>query len=98
MYFGLEFVISLLVIIVLAGWLLRKIIPYIIVRWINRQQKGGASTWGGGFDKNYSDDTYRESSEGDIYVSGQNSTQNEKIVDKDMGEYVDFEPIDDDKD
>ena len=78
---------AVLLIIFLLGWLLIKLSPWLLVRWVNK--KSGASGVRGGR-------RYDARDEGDVYVSREDK-RDDKLVDRDMGEYVDYEELNEDE-
>ena len=78
---------AVLLIIFLLGWLLIKLSPWMLVRWVNK--KSGASGARGGR-------RYNTGDEGDVYVSRKDK-RDDKLVDRDIGEYVDYEELDEDE-
>ena len=79
----MELILSALVIFVLAGWLMKKIFPILLVWFVKRRMKKGV------FASQYQEDFHRKEEEGKVTVVTMD--QKEKVIEKDMGEYVDFE-------
>lgn len=73
---------TIILIFFILGWVLRRLLPIILVRWVNKKMGNSSSS-------------PRSASrpDGDVYVSKDNTNKGEKMVEKDMGEYVDFETI-----
>ena len=78
---------AVLLIIFLLGWLLVKLSPWMLVRWVNK--KSGTTGARGGR-------RYDAGDEGDVYISRKDK-RDDKLVDRDMGEYVDYEELDEDE-
>lgn len=92
----MEFLLSFIVIVALLGWILSKLLPFILARWIRKRTEDVNS----GFDRfydNVASDQNEKASEGDVYVSQSKDFGKDKIMDETMGEYVDFEQVKEDK-
>ncbi len=74
---------SLLLIIFLFATLLFRVLPRILAYLIKRKMGGSGAPQG------------RQKKEGEVYVSKDAKPQ-EKVIDKNVGEYVDFEPVKED--
>lgn len=77
----------ILIIIFLFGWIFSRLAPYILVRWINKSGNQAASS---------SNRRYADKEEGDVYIS-RKAKPEEKVMDRDMGEYVDYEEMKEDE-
>ena len=73
---------AILLIILLLGWLLARLSPYLLVRWM----KKNTSAPGAGRRS-------EQREEGDVFISRKEQRE-DKVVDRDMGEYVDYEELD----
>lgn len=70
---------------VLVCWLIVRI---IILRFLSKSRN-----------RQYPQQTQdNHRNEGDVYVSKDETSDDNKVVEKDMGEYVDYETVKDDKD
>ena len=94
----MEFIISVLVMFVVFGWVMKKIFPFLITWYIKRKMKnGGGASFGQfgqfgqygpfGFAGDVDEDKQKE--EGKVTVVTMD--QKEKVIEKNMGEYIDFE-------
>lgn len=90
----MEGFITFILIFFLIIWLLVRFAPYLLKWWIQKKIKNYGNGFGGtNFYTNYNNsntqnnsDNYRE---GEVYIK--NGPKEEKIVDKGVGEYVDYE-------
>lgn len=76
---------TIIFVFILLGWIFRRLLPVILVRWINKKMGNPMSS------------KSSRRPEGQVYVSKDSTKNSEKIVEKDMGEYVSFETIKEDK-
>lgn len=76
-----------LFVIFLLGWLFSRLAPWFLVRWVNKRGGVAPGSPGTGSSKRYNN---RE--EGDVYIS-RKSDPEEKVMDRGMGEYVDYEEL-----
>lgn len=87
----MEGFITFLFFLVLFGWIIGKLFPIILAWVIKRKMKKGQMNGGftgfGGFQQQ---DPYAEKKqEGKVIIS--DIPKQEKVIDKEVGEYVDFE-------
>ncbi|HIZ86281.1 MAG TPA: DUF4834 family protein [Candidatus Coprenecus stercoravium] len=80
--------ISTLLLIVVCGILFLLMLPMMLLR---RFRGGGASAHGSGRRN------WNQAREGEVSVSGKDAAAGEKIVGDNVGEYVDYEEVDDKK-
>jgi hypothetical protein len=90
----MEFILSVLVTFVLIGWLIKKIFPFLLVWFVKRRMnKGGGAQFMHfgpfGFASQEQEDFHRKEEEGKVTVVTMD--KKEKVIEKDMGEYIDFE-------
>jgi hypothetical protein len=78
----MELFLTIILGIFLFFWVLSKILPFLLTRWVKK--KFGA--FGAGNNFNYEQERGRE---GDVHID--HVGKQEKVVDKNVGEYVDFE-------
>ena len=98
----MEFIISVLVMFVVFGWLMKKIFPFLITWFIKRKmKKGGGASFGqfgpfGFYGTQFGQQTddqqeSRRSKDQEGKVTVVTMDQKEKVIEKNMGEYIDFE-------
>ena len=99
----MEFLLTIIVIFIFIGWLLTRIFPLLFAWYLKRKMKKGGSSFGsfgpfyGGFYGNPNTDRAKEyedvgrSKEQEGKVTVVTVQEQEKVIEKDMGEYVDFE-------
>lgn len=97
----MEFLVTVLVIFVVFGWLMKKIFPFLLAWYIKRRmKKGNGAVFGqfgefgefGQFWQQGEDEmqnNHRKDEEGKVTVVTMD--QKEKVIEKNMGEYIDFE-------
>ena len=99
----MEFLLTVIVIFIFLGWLLRKIFPLLLAWFIKRKMKNGGASFGsfgpfysgfygnsGATEANEQEEVRRnKEQEGKVTVVTMD--QKEKLIEKDMGVYVDFE-------
>ena len=99
----MEFLLTVIVIFIFLGWVLRKIFPLLLAWFIKRKMKNGGGSFGsfgpfysgfygnsGATEANEQEEVRRnKEQEGKVTVV--TVDQKEKLIEKDMGEYVDFE-------
>jgi hypothetical protein len=88
----MEGFLTFLLVFFLIIWLLVRFAPYLLKWWIQKRIK----RYGEGFNSNnyygkgdFNRDNSKGYEEGDVYIKQRPSE--EKIVDKEVGEYVDYE-------
>lgn len=91
----MEFILTLLLIIFIIPALIVRLLPYILKFWVNKKMKQASRNM-------ETNDFKNKQKVGDVYVSSkivdEQDHKSEKIVTEDMGEYVEFETIKEDKD
>ncbi len=101
----MEFVLTVLVIFVVFGWILKKLFPMLLAWYIKRKMKNGGGSFGsfgpfGGFTGGVygeqggtfsGEDEVRRSKAEEGKVTVTTVEEKEKVIEDDMGEYVDFE-------
>lgn len=96
----MEFILTLLIFIFVTGWLLAKFFPLVLAWYLKRKMKNGGSSFGGfngsAFGNMYtgtqnSEDEVKRSKEQEGKVTVTTMEQKEKVIEKNMGEYIDFE-------
>lgn len=86
----MEFILTVLLVIILFSWILGRIFPYFLKWFIKRNL--GKMAEGGRFYSNVKYEQAKNKQEDDGKVVSITETQDrEKLIEKDMGEYVDFE-------
>lgn len=99
----MEFILTFLLILFLVGWILKILVPLLLTWYIKRKMsKGGGTGFGsfgpfaGGFytgaaqAENREDDSKRnKEQEGKVTVV--TMEEKEKVIEDNMGEYIDFE-------
>lgn len=78
------FLLAILIILLFFSLLFRWL-PRIMVYWLNHKMNNEQNS---GRNRN-------RAKEGSVYISKDETANKEKIIDKNMGEYVDYEPVDD---
>ena len=87
----MEFILTFLIVIFVFGWLVRRLFPLLLTWYVKRKmQNGGASFGGFGTGADYESEV-RRSKEQEGRVTVTQVEQREKVIERDMGEYVDFE-------
>ncbi len=74
----MEFLLTIIVVFFLLGWVLRRLLPWLLLWWVNK--KMGVKP-----------EPKKKTKEGEVFVS--KNVKQEKIVNEDEGEYVDYEEI-----
>lgn len=96
----MEFILTFLLFIFIFGWVLSRLFPLILSWYLKRKMRNGGGTFGGfnstSFGNMYtghgdSEAEVRRSKEQEGKVTVTTMEQKEKVIEKDMGEYVDFE-------
>ena len=98
----MEFLLTIIVIFIFLGWLLARIFPLLLAWYVKRKMKKGGSSFGsfgpfyGGFYGNPATganerEDVRKSKQQEGKVTVETVQEQEKVIAKDMGEYVDFE-------
>ncbi len=100
----MEFILSFLLVVFLVGWLLKKLLPPLLVWYITRKAEKNGGSFGnfGAFTgnpfgqnpyaaKEKAEEEVRRSKEQEGKVTVANVEQKEKVIEKGMGEYIDFE-------
>lgn len=82
----MEFILTVLIIIVLLGLLFRLLAPFLLKLFIKRMQKRFGEQPNG---NNHSQNRRKQRPEGEITIEKKNSQ--EKVIDKNFGDYIDFE-------
>lgn len=82
----MEFLITLILIIIIVFWLLFRFLPRLLV-WYLQRKMGGNKFYKG--NPNYNEKHRSNGKEGDVTVT--TFQEQEKIITKEVGEYVDFE-------
>ncbi len=80
----MERFITIVFILVIFFWALGKVLPYLLTRWVRKRFGQFGNTPGAD-----AQDQQNKGKEGDVYV--EQIEKQEKFVDKNVGEYVDFE-------
>ena len=87
----MEFLLTVIVIFIFLGWVLRKIFPLLLAWFIKRKMKNGAFYWNPGAADAKEQEEVRRNKEQEGKVTVVTVEEREKLIEKDMGEYVDFE-------
>lgn len=96
----MEFILTLLIFIFVFGWLAAKFFPLILTWYLKRKMKNGGASFGGfngsAFGNMYSgmqdqESEIRRSKEQEGKVTVTKLEEKEKVIEKNMGEYIDFE-------
>ena len=82
----MEFFLTLIIIFIVVFWLLGKFLPRLLV-WYMGRKFGANSTGTRGFTGGRAEEPVGR--EGDVTVS--KIEEKEKVIEKEMGEYIDFE-------
>lgn len=78
----MELFLTIIFFILLFFWVLSKLLPYLLTRWV--KNKFGAFSGGASFNN-----SQESGKEGDVFID--HLEKQEKVVDKNIGEYIDFE-------
>lgn len=86
----MELLLTIVLFLWLFFWLLKRILPWLLMRWVQRRSRpfSGWSAPGRG---------NSAPQEGEVFVSGE-GRPGDKVIGKDMGEYVDFDEMPERKD
>lgn len=103
----MEFILTFLIVFLGIGWILKRLFPILLAWYVKRKMKNGGGTFGGfgpfggvggfgsfgGFDGNTAWEReqarHRKSQEGKVTI--EKGEEKEKVIDKNIGEYIDFE-------
>ncbi len=88
----MEFILTLLVVFVVFGWIFKKLFPLLLAWYIKRKMKNGGGSFGAfGYDAFSREEQVNRSKaeEGKVTVTARQ--EREKVIEDDMGEYIDFE-------
>ncbi len=91
----MEFILTFILILLLVGWVFKRVFPLLLMWYIQRRaRQGGGSTYFGGNFNGWSNTQERSTKdqrkEGEVTVEKKSSPK-EKVIDRSVGEYVDYE-------
>lgn len=81
----MELLLTIVLFLWLFFWLLKRILPWLLVRWVQRRSSPSSGRTAAGR-------RGARSQEGEVFVSGE-GRPGDKVIGKDMGEYVDFDEV-----
>lgn len=96
----MEFILTFLLFIFIFGWLVSRLFPLILTWYVKRKMKNGGAQFGGfngsAFGNMYGgarekEEEVKRSREQEGKVTVTTVEQKEKVIEKNMGEYIDFE-------
>ena len=98
----MEFILTFLLFIFIFGWVVSKLFPLILAWYVKRKMKNGGTSFGnfGGVYTNFygnaaneqmQNEEVRRSKEQEGKVTVSKVEEREKVIEKDMGEYIEFE-------
>ena len=97
----MEFILTFLLFIFIFGWVVSRLFPLLLTWYVKRKMKKGGTSFGGfhsaGFGNMYGgtvaeqQDEVRRSKEQEGKVTVTKLEEKEKVIVKNMGEYIEFE-------
>lgn len=97
----MEFILTFLLFIFIFGWVVARLFPVLLAWYLKRKMKNGGTSFGGfhnaGFGNMYNGTAadqqaeIKRSKEQEGKVTVTKLEEKEKVIEKDMGEYIEFE-------